>query len=139
MALMWVRHRLCRLLAAACLLTAASCAGGQADAWSSFVAWGKDAAQKAAAVTGKLAGEAGRQMDTVRHKVFGDACPIAKDVVGALSDGLGAHIRAQDRAVESIISSFESREIGDDTAKKPLVLAFTGPTGVGKVGYSLGK
>jgi DNA polymerase III delta prime subunit len=54
-------------------------------------------------------------------------------LVSAVSTKLASHIAGQDEAVKTITSAISSWELNRQSSKgEPLVLAFTGPTGVGK-------
>ena len=84
--------------------------------------------------------------EDLRYALQGDACPVAKDPLRRLAEAFDHSIRAQDQAVEGVLAAFEARDVnlgqmgggaagavGDgDRVQKPLVMAFTGPTGVGK-------
>ncbi len=62
-----------------------------------------------------------------------DYCPFATDFSEVVRRAVHAKIRCQDRALSVITSGLSHWEI--DLMKDsphPLVLAFTGPTGVGK-------
>ena len=84
--------------------------------------------------------------EDLRYALQGDACPVAKDPLRRLAEAFDHGIRAQDQAVEGVLAAFEARDVnlgqmgggaagavGDGgKVQKPLVMAFTGPTGVGK-------
>ena len=63
-----------------------------------------------------------------------ETCPLVEDVVGALESRLRSHIAGQDEAVAIVRSAVAAWEMNRRSASgEPLVMAFTGPTGVGKV------
>ena len=73
--------------------------------------------------------------DTVGHAatslddfLFGEPCPFVDDPAGAVRKALDLRIRAQPLAARAVAGHIKGW-YGTD---KPLVLAFTGPTGVGK-------
>ena len=68
-------------------------------------------------------------------KSFGmiEQCPYVDDPVASLMLHLPASISGQDQGVEMIIDTFSSWEFSRKAGyQQPLVLAITGPTGVGK-------
>ena len=67
-----------------------------------------------------------------------EACPLVEDVVGSLESRLRTHIAGQDEAVGIVVSAVSAWEMNRrSSGGEPLVMAFTGPTGVGKVGLSV--
>ena len=80
------------------------------------------------------------KMSEISEKLFGQACPLNEDPIGSVQTILGDRIVAQEPANRAILDAFTAwnldREIKDREVK-PLVLAFTGPTGVGKTETAL--
>lgn len=68
-------------------------------------------------------------------KSFGvmDLCPYVDDPVTSLAEHLPGAISGQDQGVEMILDTFSSWEFSRKAGyQQPLVLAITGPTGVGE-------
>lgn len=68
-------------------------------------------------------------------KSFGitEQCPYVDDPVASLTQRLPTLISGQDQGVEMILDTFSSWEFSRKAGyQQPLVLAITGPTGVGK-------
>ncbi|CAK4110412.1 unnamed protein product [Aphanomyces euteiches] len=65
---------------------------------------------------------------------FGDQCRFVDHPSVSVRKHLQTHLKAQDRALETIIGAIESWEFSRSNSKDqaPLVLAITGPTGTGK-------
>jgi hypothetical protein len=62
-----------------------------------------------------------------------EQCPYVDDPVAALSQRLPAFISGQDLGVQMILDTFSSWEFSRKAGyQQPLVLAITGPTGVGE-------
>lgn len=69
-------------------------------------------------------------------------CPYVDDPIAALSERLPAAISGQDQGVAMILDVFSSWEFSRKAGyQQPLVLAVTGPTGVGKseTGYIIAE
>eukprot|EP00743_Colponemidia_sp_Colp-15_P011187 GILK01012448.1.p1 GENE.GILK01012448.1~~GILK01012448.1.p1 ORF type:complete len:478 (+),score=77.10 GILK01012448.1:35-1468(+) len=66
---------------------------------------------------------------------FGDSCPLVQDPVNNLKDTLLSRIRGQPVAISGVVSAYSAfsqyAQVADGSSR-PLVLAFIGPTGVGK-------
>lgn len=66
-------------------------------------------------------------------EAFGASCPFVRNASAAVSAALAQGIVGQPTAVHNIIESFSSWQFSRDAGDlRPLVLAFTGSTGVGK-------
>lgn len=64
---------------------------------------------------------------------FTEVCPYVDDPIASLRNILPAHISGQDLGIEMILDSFSAWEFSRKGGyQQPLVLAITGPTGVGK-------
>ncbi|KAF0716754.1 Aste57867_2684 [Aphanomyces stellatus] len=65
---------------------------------------------------------------------FGEQCGFVDHPSASVRTHLTSHLKAQDRALESIVGAIESWEFSRSNSKDhaPLVLAITGPTGTGK-------
>lgn len=64
---------------------------------------------------------------------FSESCSYVDDPVTSLSDHLPQQIRGQSPGLQMILDAFSSWEFGRKAGlQQPLVLAVTGPTGVGK-------
>ncbi|TYZ60632.1 hypothetical protein PybrP1_004889 [[Pythium] brassicae (nom. inval.)] len=68
------------------------------------------------------------------HTGFGYQCSYVERPSQSVRSHLQTHLKAQDRAVESIVAAIEAWEFSRSIEKHrtPLVLAITGPTGTGK-------
>ena len=124
-------------------LVALATTGADAAGWSETASgWWKKAKEKAKDAT-KLA-----HAVAVDYGLVGEPCPFVDDVVHAVNASLRARIIAQDGALAHIVEAFEGwdflRHAGaspgggghggghDHHTGPPLVIALTGPTGVGK-------
>ena len=80
------------------------------------------------------------KMSEISEKLFGQACPLTEDPIRSVETILSDRIIAQEPANKAILDAFTAwnldREMKENEVK-PLVLAFTGPTGVGKTETAL--
>jgi len=78
----------------------------------------------------------------IKDSVLGDACPLVEDPVTSLQHVLSERIIAQDAAISAITDGFAAWDMDrrSQSSEHPMVLAFTGPTGVGKTesAYAIG-
>lgn len=114
------------LLFALCLLPKRIIAQSSFFSLSSWTDWGLDALDYMAYTTGLIS-----------------SCPYVPNLLDALNVSLPKYIRSQDEGIEAIYNavaawefqkraSWSSSNGGKDDKGEPLVLAFTGSTGVGK-------
>ncbi|TYZ60630.1 hypothetical protein PybrP1_004887 [[Pythium] brassicae (nom. inval.)] len=69
---------------------------------------------------------------------FGYQCTFVENPSQNVRSYLQTHLRAQDRALESVVAAIEAWEFSRSSSndRSPLVLAITGPTGTGKTEMS---
>jgi len=72
--------------------------------------------------------------ETADFLMIGDMCPYVDNTVAAIRDYFPQKIKGQQQAFEAIEKAFQYWEMGRSNggSRAPLILAITGPTGVGK-------
>jgi len=80
------------------------------------------------------------KVSEISEKLFGQACPMNENPVRSVETILSDRIIAQEPANRAILDAFTAWNLDREMKNvevKPLVLAFTGPTGVGKTETAL--